>query len=87
MFLHPGLFPVLPPSFFFFIHIFHEGESDKVGRLCRELGKSQVGAYPHTAPGNVFETDEVTDGMTEGSEDRREPLIHPGEAGGRRDDI
>lgn len=42
---------------------------------------------PHAAPGHVFEIDEVTDGMTEGLEDRREPLIYPGEARARRDDI
>lgn len=65
-----------PPKFlscpfaFLFIHIFHEGESDKIGRLSRGLGKSQVGPSPHTAPGHVFETDKVTDGMTEGLEDR-----------------
>lgn len=75
------------PFAFPFIHIFHEGESGKVGRLSRRLGKSQVGPSPHTAPGPVFETDRVTDGMTEGSEDRREPLIHPGEGRTRRDDI
>lgn len=84
---------VFPPTFLpcpfasLFIHIFHEGESDKVGRLSRRLGQSQVGPSPHAAPGPVFETDKVTDGMTEGSEDRREPLIHPGEARARRGDI
>lgn len=72
---------------FLFIHIFREGESDKVGRPSRRLGESQVGPSPHTAPGPVFETDKVTDGMTEGSEDRRERLIHPGEGRARRDDI
>lgn len=78
-----------PPKFlscpfaFLFVHIFHEGESDKTGRLSRGLGKSQVGP----SPGHVFETDKVTDGMTEGSGDRREPLIHPGETRARRDDI
>lgn len=51
------------------------------------MGVGQVGPCPHVAPGPLFGTDKVTDGMAEGSEDRGELLIHPGETGARRDDI
>lgn len=82
MFLHPSLFLDLS-----LLCLFHKGESGKVARLSRGGGQWQVGLLPHAVPPHVSQTDKVTDGMTEGLEDRREPLIHSGEAKAKRDDI